>query len=406
MAQAQPFLHVKGTRIFDESGKEVVLKGVNLGGWLMMEGYMFGGRNTPEHDFKASFQKALGKEGLDDFMESFRDTFIQEEDFKIIKGWGANCVRLPFNYRLIEFEDRPYSLNEEGLKYLDMAVDWCQKHGLYCILDLHAAPGAQNNAWHSDSYGNAELFDKEENKDRFLRLWFFLADRYRECPQVAGYDILNEPDIPFIEENKIRALYDATTAEIRSTDKKHIIFLEGNMWAQRLEFLGKPKNENTAYSIHNYAPLNFTHNFEQGLHYPGKVYGIMWNRDRFDLMAKACYDLASKVNVPLYLGEFGVHARDGYYGEAEWVDDVIASCEKYHFSWTYWNYKTVANLAYPDGIYRYVGNPAWVNRQGPVAGWETFPSLWFKEKGSIVYSWRTENFTCNEKILSVLKKHF
>ena len=85
---------------------------------------------------------------------------------------------------------------------------------------------------------------------------------------------------------------------------------------------------------------------------------------------------------------------------------MLSACEKYHISWTYWNYKTVANLAYPDGIYRYISNPAWVNRQGPIAGWETFASLWPKEKGSMAYSWRTENFTPNDKILPVLKKYF
>ncbi len=406
MQKKLSFLKVNGTRIVDEDGKDVLLKGVNLGGWLMMEGYMFGGRNTPEHDFRSSFEKALGRSALDDFITSFRDTFIREEDIKTIKSWGANCVRLPFNYRLIEFEDRPYSLNEDGLKYLDRAVGWCEKYGLYCILDLHAAPGAQNNAWHSDSYGKVGLFDNEQDRDRYLRLWFFLADRYRECPNIAGYDILNEPDVGVLEEHKVRSLYEAATVEIRSTDTKHIIFLEGNMWAQRLEFLGNPKDHNTAYSIHNYAPLNFTHHFEQGLHYPGKVYGIMWNKNRFDMLAGAYSAFAEKANVPLYLGEFGVHVRDGYYGEADWVEDMLASCEKYRFSWTYWNYKTVANLAYPDGIYRYTANPAWVNRQGPVAGWETFASLWPKEKGSIIFSWRTENFPRNDRILSVLKKYF
>ena len=401
-----PFLKTNGTRIVNESGKEVILKGVNLGGWLMMEGYMFGGRNTPEHEFRSSFEKALGKPALDDIVTTFRDTFIQEEDIKTIKSWGANCVRLPFNYRLVEFEDRTYSLNEEGLKYLDRAVKWCEKYGLYCILDLHAAPGAQNNAWHSDSYGKVELFDVEQNRNRFSRLWFFLADRYRERSVIAGYDILNEPDIPFLDEPKIRSLYEAATAEIRSTDKKHIIFLEGNTWAQRIDFLGKVKDRNTAYSIHNYGPVNFTHHFEPGLRYPGKSQGMIWNKQKFDIFARAYSIFAKMADVPLYMGEFGVFARDGHYGEDQWVDDVLWACEKYNISWTYWNYKTVANLAYPDGIYRYTGNPLWVNRQGPIAGWETFASLWQKEKGSMAYSWRTENFTRNDKIFSVLKKYF
>src|SRR3989338_3179854 len=406
MAKALPLLKVSGTRIIDETGKEVILKGFSLGGWLMMEGYMFGGRNTPEHDFRASFERALGKAELDDFTKTFRDTFIQENDIKTIKGWGANCIRVPFNYRFIEFEDRPYSLNEDGIGYLDRIVGWCGKHGLYCILDLHAAPGAQNAAWHSDSYGKAELFNSEANKDRYLRLWFFLADRYRECGSVAGYDVLNEPDVGVLEEHKVRELYEAVTKEIRSTDTKRIIFLEGNMWAQRLEFLGRPKDDNTVYSIHAYAPIDFTHNFEVGLRYPCKAYGVMWNKDRFDMMARAYSDFVEKVGVPLYLGEFGVSAREGCCGEAEWVRDMLDICKKYNLNWTYWTYKTIANYAYPDGIYRYLGNPAWVNRQGPVAGWETFPHLWKKEKGSMAFSWLTENFTLNKNIFSVLKEYF
>jgi len=85
---------------------------------------------------------------------------------------------------------------------------------------------------------------------------------------------------------------------------------------------------------------------------------------------------------------------------------MLEMYKKYNLSWTYWTYKTVANYAYPDGIYRYLGDPAWINRQGPVSGWETFSSLWPKEKGSMIFSWRTENFTRNDKVFSILKEYF
>ena len=32
--------------------EEEKLRGVNLGGWLLMEGYLLGGRNIPEREFK------------------------------------------------------------------------------------------------------------------------------------------------------------------------------------------------------------------------------------------------------------------------------------------------------------------------------------------------------------------
>ena len=65
MMQKLPFLKVKGTQIIDSSGAPVMLNGVNLGGWLMMEGYMLSGRNIAEKTFKESFEKALGREAVE-----------------------------------------------------------------------------------------------------------------------------------------------------------------------------------------------------------------------------------------------------------------------------------------------------------------------------------------------------
>lgn len=405
-AKDLPFLKTRGTDIVNEAGERVVLRGVSLGGWLMMEGYMLCGRNIPERAFKEGFLKTLGKEALDDFERCYRDTFITEEDIVLIKSWGANCIRIPFNYRVIEFEDRPFSLNESGFAYLDRAVEWCEKHGIYCILDMHSAPGCQNPGWHSDSYGEVELFSKEENKNRYYRLWHFLAEHFKDSSAVAGYDVLNEPVLPVTDEKPLKDLYDRVIGEIRSVDTRHVIFLEGNMWSQRLRCIGRPKDDNVAYSVHAYPPLNFTHNFDIGLEYPGRAYGINWNKQKFNIMAEPYRRLAMKNRMPIYIGEFGVNARDGYYGENKWVSDFLDIFEKNGFSWTYWTYKTVANYAYPDGILRYLKDPAWVHREGPVYGWETFASLWPKEKGSMIFSWRTENFTRNEKLFAVLKRFF
>jgi len=406
MPQKLPFLKVDKTRIVNESGKPVSLRGVALGGWLMMEGYMLCGRNIPEREFKMAFEKALGKDALEDFTRSFRDAFIREEDIKTIKSWGANLIRIPFNYRVVEFEDRAFSLNEEGLSYLDSVVRWCEKHSLYCILDMHAAPGAQNPDWHSDCSGNPDFFVNDFNKERYLRLWHFLADRYKDSSAVAGYDVLNEPVVKFTEEEQVKDIYEKVTKEIRDVDTKHIIFLEGNFWGERLNFLGKPNDQNTAYSIHAYPPADFTFNWEVDSTYPGKMYGIMWNKNKLEFLARRYRAFLNKVKVPLYVGEFGVNWRGGNYGESRWVKDIVGIFNKYDFHWTYWTYKTVANSVFPDGIYRYTKNPPWVNRKGPVSGWESFSSLWPKEKGRMIFSWRTENFARNDKLYAFLKKYF
>ncbi|MBN1527139.1 MAG: glycoside hydrolase family 5 protein [Candidatus Omnitrophica bacterium] len=400
-----PLLKVRGTDIVDETGRPVHLKGVALGGWLLMEGYMFCGRLIPERTFREEFEKARGREALAEFTRAFRDTFIQESDIRTIKEWGANCVRVPFNYRLVEFEDRPFSLNEEGLGYLDRVVEWCEKYGLYCILDMHAAPGGQNPDWHADC-ASPEFFSNSFNIDRYLRLWYFLADRYSGSTAVAGYDVLNEPVVKLHEERLIKDVYEKVTKEIRNADTKHIIFLEGNNWAQRLGFLGTPKDRNTAYSVHMYAPSDYVFNWEIDLAYPGKVYNMMWDKKTLESIAEPYKDFIDMHKVPLYVGEFGINWRGGHYGELQWVRDVVEIFDKHRFHWTYWTYKTVANATYPDGIYRYLKNAPWIDRHGPVTGWENFPRLWQKDKKHIIASWKTDNFILNERLFSVLRNRF
>lgn len=88
-----------------------------MGGWLMMEGYILGGRNIAEQQFKADFNERFGKAARGLFEKLFRSTFIQEKDFKNLSGMQANCVRLPFNARLVEN-------NPAGFTCLDKAFPW------------------------------------------------------------------------------------------------------------------------------------------------------------------------------------------------------------------------------------------------------------------------------------------
>ena len=70
-------------------------KGVNLGGWLSQCCH------TKEH----------------------YDNFIQKEDIEKISSWGADHVRLPIDYNVIENETGGYK--EWGFCYIDNAIEWC-----------------------------------------------------------------------------------------------------------------------------------------------------------------------------------------------------------------------------------------------------------------------------------------
>ncbi len=390
------FLRVKQGDITTDSGKPVILKGVNLGGWLMMEGYILGGRNIPEQEFKQTLVRRQDRLALREFTHYFRDNFIQEVDFKIIRNSGFNCVRIPFNFRLTR--------DRANFKYLEMAVEFCRKYRLWAILDLHAAPGSQSEDWHSDSRGKALLWKDKRHQAQFIRVWQFLAQRFKNEEAVAGYDILNEGVC--VSREIILSLYRKTVKAIREIDQNHIIFLEGNRWAQDIEFMGKPWDENLVYSPHFYIPLEFIFGFVRNLRYPGKINSEYYSKAKIRQALNKYYRLKKRWHMPIYVGEFGQNSRCAYcHKEFSWLLDTLALFKEFKFHWTYWTWKAVAHGIYPDGIYQYQQNPAWINRQGPVFGWETYYTLWRRHKNEICASWKTENFTLNQALSSLLTSY-
>ncbi len=269
------FLRTKQTSIISADNQPITLKGVNLGGWLMMEGYILHSLNVPEKMFKENFKKALGNSALHSFTADFRNNFIRERDFKALADFGLNCLRVPFHHRLVE--KTPYRYDKEGLSFLDRAVTWARKYHLWIILDLHAAPGAQNHDWHSDSDGKANLWQNKDFQKRTFALWEFLADRYKEEETIAGYDLLNES----VLDNMVllNAFYKNLICRIRGVDKNHILFVEGNKWAMDLECLDEFDDDNLVLSAHAYQPLDFTFNFVPHLKYPFKYQGVRWDKD-------------------------------------------------------------------------------------------------------------------------------
>ena len=380
------------------------IRGVNLGSWLLMEGYILGGANIAESSFKQKFKKIYGRKELEEFENLFRDNFITENDFKKISALGANAVRVPFNYRLIE--KRSYSYFEEGFSYLEKAFSWAQKYNLGVILDLHAASGSQNCDWHADSSGKALLWEDKENQQRTIALWEAIVDRFKDRSSLIGYDILNEPVLDQRPVTILKKFYKQLVNRIRKIDKRSIIFLEGDDWAQRINFLKDLINDNISLSIHVYQPINYTFNLSPFLRFPGNIDGSIWDEARIMKHLEPYYNFSRKNKVKIFVGEFGINWRGGGFGEIKWLEAILKAFNSFNFDYTYWTHKAIANNVFPDGIYQSIKNCKYINRQGPVSGWQTYLDLWGKEKNDIVNFWRTDNFVANKKIATTLRRFF
>lgn len=338
------FIRVAGTKLVDELGSEVVLRGAGLGGWMNMENFISGypGR---EHQIREALEEAIGSDKAAFFFDKFLENFFADKDAAFFKSLGLNCIRLPFNYHHFEDDLNPRVLKEEGFKHLDRVVNICAQHGIYTILDLHAAPGGQNTDWHSDHGGHIANFWKHRDfQDRAIWLWTELATHYKDNAWVAGYNPLNEPTDP--SHTRIIEFYDRVYHAIRTVDKRHSIFFDGNTFASDFSHFGDAykKWENTAYSIHDYSIYGFPKS-------PEDYTGTEEQKRRMKGSYEKKRQWMDEKGLCVWNGEWGpVYARHEYDGDVtdeinvrrlEVLKDQLDLYNKDRLSWSIWLYKDI-----------------------------------------------------------------
>src|ERR1035441_2736689 len=73
-APATGFLHTQGENIVDEHGQKISLRGVDLGNWMLPEGYMwrFGGGGDRPRKIEKIVTDLIGPDGAGKFWKEYR----------------------------------------------------------------------------------------------------------------------------------------------------------------------------------------------------------------------------------------------------------------------------------------------------------------------------------------------
>lgn len=317
------YFHTASTRINDPLGEPILLRGINLGGWLVPEGYILHlpGYGSPT-SIRAMFQDLAGEEATREFFAGYRARYITESDIDQIARWGFNSIRLPLHY-LDVYDPQSDDFSEDGFLLLRRVVDWCGRHGVAVVLDMHCAPGGQNGDNISDSPApqgsNALLWGTpgQSNRDLTVRIWREIARRFASDPWMIGYDLLNEPVLPGgTTAADLRALYVRITSAIRQEDSHHIVFIEGDWYATNFTGLTLPFDSNLVYSFHKY-----------------------WNAtDRTSI--QTFLNLRQSSQAPLWLGEFGENSN-------VWATQSIDLVERNDIGWCWWTHKKLETISSP-----------------------------------------------------------
>ncbi len=311
--------------------------GVNLGGWLSQCGY------EKEHI----------------------ESFITEEDIARIASWGCDHVRLPFDYNIILDENG--EVLESGIEKLMLCSDWCAKHGLNIILDLHKTMGFSFDKGEQET----GFFDNVRYQDIFVNLWRSIARRFADRSDAVAFELLNE-----VTERRYAELWNRiaarTIAEIRRVAPDNFILIGGIFQNSifGLTLLDKPCDDRIVFNFHYYNPLVFTHQKAQwidrmskdlSISYPGstekyqaatleniggdlaeayKGYpGSQVDRDFMEMEMRVADEVGRKMKVPVYCGEYGVIDNVPADDLLRWYDDIHSTFDSFGFGRAAWNYK-------------------------------------------------------------------
>jgi glucan 1,3-beta-glucosidase len=361
----------------NKKGKK--LRGVNLGGWLVLEKWMtpsmFEGLNATDETTYCVELGAVAETRLRHHWQ----TFITRDDFAWLASIGINAVRIPIGHWVFganypyhrTYGEYQYPFVEGGIDMLDQAFQWAEELGLAIVLDLHAAPGCQNGfdnggikdvcEWHTDeSYINHSLWVLEQ-----------LAGRYSGRPALHGIEVLNEPRWD-VDTNLLKQYNTEGYHRIRQYCKPEdtaVVFHDGfRSYREYLGFMKGLEFDNVVFDIHRYQCFEradidsdiYGHVRKTVVDWKQEADAIIQEMDQWAYVGEWSLGLDLRVvslwaegpfNHALeYMDKFQMDVAYRAYASAQ-----LATFEKY-LGWFFWSYKTETT-------------PAWCFRDCVRNGW-------------------------------------
>lgn len=329
------------------------IRGVNLGGlfvvepWMMQDEWSAMGCGGKTSEFDCVL--ALGQTAANAAFQAHWNRWITHDDITQIASLGLNTVRIPLGYWI--YEDIVYSDSEHfpqgAFQYLERVCMWARDAGLYIILDLHGAPGAQQSQQpFTGQYAPTAGFYVDYQYERAYKWLEWITNIVHtnsNFANVGTIQLVNEPiQNSATVSTMISQYYPTAFKRIRAVESGLGITANNYVHIQMMNEKWGSGNPNANLDDTYFA-------FYDDHHYVKWTPGVTVSRDGY--MRHSCTDDRSG-NWPVITGEWSISVADS----AEWGDEFtldrsdavewyrkwwaaqFLSYEKID-GWVYWNWK-------------------------------------------------------------------
>jgi endoglucanase len=361
-----PFLSASGLNIRNNYGQGdiVPLHGVNLGSWLLMEGWMCPMDSSGLADNYSVIQTLDSRFGVaaeQSLIQTYQNTWITTNDLDNIKALGMNYIRLPFWWGDIQTLGGAW--RPDAFAQMDWLVTNAWQRGIYVLIDFHGVPGGQSTSQDTGYENQNQYWTNVTDQLQTTLIWSNVAAHFNGNPAVLGYDLINEP-VGAPSQAAIWTAYNSLYQTVRTVDPNHIIVMEG-CWSgtgtsgQQLNWqwdvLPPPAQygwTNVVYSMHAYSSGSDTPANEV-------------NKQVNDFNSHQSW------NVPCLIGEFNWEDNTASY----WQYGTL-QFNANNMNWSHWSYKaTSGSVPNSWGIY------------DPIGTWPPTPNIQSNSITSISNDW-------------------
>jgi len=254
-------------------------RGVNLGGLFVLEPWITPNFTnwslTLDDQYKYSQQFPAGSQGYQILVDLWTKWY-SPEDFKLMKQYGLNSVRLPTGWWYWAKDagvDNPvYTVPNQSTSDpthpITQVIKWAKDAGLVLILDLHGVPGSQNgldNSGHRSNdtnparWGYQWFYDKKNLQDS-TKILVAMA-KYITTLQGMGIDnvialeLVNEPWV-FGDMAIVRNFYVDTISAVRQVSQIPIVIHDAFRHAEWEWLLNNFPFQNIYMDTHLYHAFN------------------------------------------------------------------------------------------------------------------------------------------------------